>query len=157
MAEQDKRYRARPLRHWMRQGAGSLQRIRGHARNLNRLQRDLQRRLPDTLAGHWRLAAVSATEVTLMAPTPAWAATLRFQQTLVLREVSKLTGVKPKRCRVVVDPPVRSSPATLRQTPSREVVAQLGEAAASQSDERLRASMERLARHLARRHEDRDG
>lgn len=145
---------ARPLRHWMRRDSGDLTRLLSHARNLDRLQRQLQRRLPDTLAGRWQLAAISGEALTLMAPTPAWAANLRFQQSVILREVCALTGVQPKRCRVLVDPPRHARESSPRQTPTRDTVAQLQEAAASQSDDRLRASLERLAGRLARRHND---
>jgi hypothetical protein len=135
----------------LRRESTTLSQIHGHARNLNRLQRDLQRRLPDNLAGRWRLAAVTPESITLMAATPAWAATLRFQQTLVLRTVKQLTGLKPRRCRVVVDPPRQGAQPAPRHTPSPAVIEQLGEAAACQSDPRLRDAMERLANRLATR------
>ncbi len=157
MAEQDRNHGARPLRHWLRREATTLSQIHGHARNLNRLQRDLQRRLPDTLAGRWRLAAVSPDAITLMAATPAWAATLRFQQTLIKREVQKLTGLKPRQCRVTIEPPRQAAQTTPRHTPSQAVIQQLGEAAACQPDERLRAAMERLASHLGSRHSGDNG
>jgi hypothetical protein len=138
----------------LRSDAGTLTRVLGHARNLDRLQRQLQKRLPDTLAGRWRVAAIDSGELTLMAPTPTWAANLRFQQTLILREVRALTGFRPRRCRVLVDPPRLKPAPSPRQTPSRETVAQLSETAASQPDDRLRASLERLASHLAQRYDD---
>lgn len=156
MFEQSQRqsgYRARPLRHWLRRETGTLTRVLSHARNLDRLQRQLQRRLPDTLAGRWGIAAIDADELTLMAPTPAWAASLRFQQNLILKEVRGLTGFKPRRCRVLVDPPRLRPDPPPRHTPSRATVQQLRESAASQSDDRLRASLERLAGHLERRHD----
>lgn len=148
---QSPRRSARRLRHWLRGESSTLERIRGHARNLDRLERQLQRRLPDTLAGRWRLGGISADEVTLMAPTAAWAATLRFQQQLVLREIKQLTGIRARRCRVVVDPPRLSKRPTPRRTPSAATVNQLRDAAASQTDARLRESMTRLAERLASR------
>lgn len=159
MTEQDGPGRsrgARPLRQWLRRESGDLTRLLGHARNLDRLRRQLQRRLPDTLAGRWQVAAINSEELTLMAPTPAWAASLRFQQTLVLRETRALTGLQPRRCRVLVDPPRSKPEPRPRQTPSRATVDRLQEAAAEQPDDRLRASLERLADHLARRHTDTD-
>lgn len=86
-----------------------------------------------------------------MAPTAAWAATLRFQQQLVLREINKLTGIRARRCRVIVDPPRLAKSRPPRRTPSAATVNQLRDAAAGQTDARLRESMTRLAERLASR------
>lgn len=143
--------RPRPLRHWLRHEATPLARIGSHSRHLGRLQRRLQARLPDTLLGRWRLADVGAQTVTLVADTPAWAAALRFQQTLILGELGRLTGTRPRQCRVIVDPPRLRRAGPGREPVSDETLNHLRRFAESQADPALRTSLERLSRHIADR------
>lgn len=143
--------RPRPLRQVLRSDRSTLGRIGGHARNLGRLQRQLQKRLPDALAGHWQLAGLSADALTLVAETPAWASRLRFMQTQLLADVEGLTGVRPRRCELVVDPPRLKRRPTPREPVRAETSDHLHRFAESQTDERLRAALRRLASHVGSR------
>ncbi len=140
----ERKGRPRPLRGLLRDRNSPLGKIAEHARQLNGLQRKLERAAPEAARGHWRIAGVDAEALVLEVDVPAWAAALRYRQGALLDAVAEVIGLRPKRSRIGIEPPRLSRgrpPATLSSTAAEH----LRRGATSAADPQLAAALQRLA------------
>ncbi len=128
------------------QRPGPLHAVIDHARTLERLNRRIQRALPEEMRGQWQLARLDEAEMVVVAGSSAWATRLRYLSRALQDAAERLAGLRPERVTVRVAPSA-SSPRRLQgpDALSEAASATLRSAAASSEDPRLREALERLA------------
>ncbi|MDN5869356.1 MAG: DUF721 domain-containing protein [Nitrococcus sp.] len=128
--DDNRRRRGRPqnLRWWLGADRGALSHIARQTRISARHQRQLQAALPQSLAGHWRLAIIDVEHLCLVTESPLWATQLRYRRTSLLRSAEAILGQRPRQFQIRIEPalgtrrlkpPARLSTAaaaTLRET-----------------------------------------
>ena len=120
-----------------------------------RLAADLERRvlacLPADLAAECRVGGISEGRLRLLAPTPAWAARLRFEAPRLLKSLHSHGKTAISEVQVRVVPPAAARPAPLRQVRLSAANARLLEQTARAiADPRLAQALARLARRGSR-------
>ncbi|MFP4146172.1 MAG: DciA family protein [Halorhodospira sp.] len=128
------------------QRPGPLHAVIDHARTLKRLQRRIQRLLPEELHSQWQLARFDEQEMVVIAQSCAWATRLRYLGRALQDAAKQVTGTHPQRVTVRIAP--TAEPRRRLQGPgalSERAEASLRSAAAASDDPQLRAALERLA------------
>ena len=120
--------------------------LTARARALDALDHKLRQPLPDPLRHQCRLADIRAGRLVFLASSSAWAAKLRLQQTALLAEARKISGLTIEKFAVKVAPLPSLSPEQTRRKPLSHAAAEhLKAAARSVADPELRAVYLRLA------------
>lgn len=137
------------LRGLLRRQRSPLAGIAEHTRALARLQRRLERVVPNATRGHWHVADVDTERLLVVADAPVWASSLRYRQGALLDAVAEVIGQRPAGCRITVEPPrlARKQPPRVLSEAASE---HLRRGAATVEDPRLRAALERLASRRTR-------
>ena len=126
-----------------------LKQLTERANRLRDLNQSLMSCVPPSLAQHVRLATVRDGCLVLQAEGSTWAAQLRFKTPEILEKLQahpEFREVRSVRVRNVVEPRPRTVVPERRHM-SRAAAASLQQEAQCTTDKRLRAALERLARH----------
>ncbi len=153
---------ARPL-HQLLGDSDPLQRLARHVERLKQLDAKVRKHLPAPLRDHCRVANLREQALVLQADSPVWGTLLRYQVPALLERLRTREGL-PGLARIQVktapqapachgpDTPSRRATAPLlplRMTPrTAALIASLAEGI---EDPDLRQSLQRLARHGARK------
>ena len=126
-----------------------LKQLTERANRLRDLNQSLMSCVPPSLAPHVRLATVRDGCLVLQAEGSTWAAQLRFKTPEILEKLQahpEFRDVRSVRVRNVADPrPKTVTP--VRRHMSRAAAATLHREAQCTTDTKIRAALERLARH----------
>ena len=126
-----------------------LKQLTDKAHRLRELNESLMSCVPPSLVQHVRLATVRDGCLVLQAEGSTWAAQLRFKTPEILEKLQahpEFREVRSVRVRNVVEPRPKTV-APQRRHMSREAAATLRHEAQCTTDGKLRAALERLARH----------
>ncbi len=118
------------------------------ARELDRLTRRLRRLLPPGLAERVAVSHYRDGVLTLNVPGAAWASRLRFMEGEIREDFEQRLGLPVRRVRVrvsIAPPEAERRPGPAHMSAAGR--ASLEAAAEGVDDERLKASLRRLARH----------
>ncbi len=133
----------------MQPGRSVLGRVVRQAERLIRIERDLNRLLPEGLRHHVSVAGLDTGHLSLLASSSARATQLRFQQRLLQTQLTELTGEPVQRITVAVRPHAIASPKNSPLEPigiPAAAAAHFAEMAREESDPELKKALERLAR-----------
>jgi len=124
-----------------------LQRLQTHAAKLQRLESLLNKRLPEQIRSHCRVAALTDGVLTLHADSPAWAAKLRYLTRDMLSIVQECQLSEPVNTITVKARPPATVPQHHETGPrlSAQSAKFLRETAATLDDPELRAALLRLS------------
>lgn len=124
------------------------------ALQLERLTHILRLDLPENVAAHCQVARLERDILVLATDAPEWSSRLRLQQRQILHALGShpecvAAGIKPKRLRVVINPPGKPAAPPPRQPKrlSRQSERLLRQTAQAVGDGPLRDSILRLCQH----------
>jgi hypothetical protein len=125
-----------------------ISRLLSRARALGELDALVHGLIPSPLNAHCRVLAVRDDTLVVAADSPVWAARLRYQSSLLVKQLSGVSSVKLRTVQVRVRAPEQSPDG--RITPIRQPVSgrnsvALKQAARSVTDAGLKAALLRLA------------
>ncbi len=129
----------------MRRSSSDMGAIRRQTALLERATRTLNGALPGRLHGHWQVAALSTDALIVTAESSAWATPLRAYQAALLEAAAESLGVRPARLQIRLATPPPARPPRQSVTLSAETARHLESAARGMDNDRLAASLRRLA------------
>ena len=129
----------------MRRSNTDMSAIRRQTALLERATRTLNGVLPERLHGHWQVASLSAQALIVTAESSAWATPLRACQASLLQAAGESLGVRPGRLQIRLAAPAPARPPRRGVSLSESTARHLESAARGMDDDRLAASLRRLA------------